>query len=174
MLLSTSVLLLASSAALASQAPARRDEWQPTPICMYMTNEVNWQGQAANLCAVPTYCGNTLPEGLTGNVTSAGPPKGVTCFLYSEEHCTGDISDPIVWPGYSDLSNPLIDFSKKARSWKCWKWCGYIDDVSSSSVGSTSSTAAASSQITATLSLSDLSSATSGSVTRQITTTIAA
>ena len=58
-----------------------------------------------------------LPDGLTANVTSAGPDEGITCFLYSEANCSGTRSAPIVNPGYADLST--IDFAKKAASWRC-------------------------------------------------------
>ena len=59
-------------------------------------------------------------------------PSRSHCHCHSEENCAGTRSDPIVWPGYSDLTSPLIAFHKKARSWRCWKWCGYASDTVSS------------------------------------------
>ena len=57
MILSFTAALLAASPVFAAQLPERRDEWQPTSICMYMANGADWQGQAQNMCAVPSHCG---------------------------------------------------------------------------------------------------------------------
>lgn len=81
--------------------------------------------------------GNKLPDGLAGNISSAGPEAGVTCFLYSKPYCTSDRSAPLVNPGYGDLS--AIAFDKKAQSWQCWKWCGWMGTSSASSPTLTSS-----------------------------------
>ncbi|KAI7668404.1 hypothetical protein KC322_g16443 [Hortaea werneckii] len=64
-----------------------RDEFQPTANslnCLYMTNDVNWAGEGQNLCNLSGYCSNSLPDGLTKNVSSAGPEQGMTCFLYEQ------------------------------------------------------------------------------------------
>ena len=80
-----------------------RDEFQPTADslnCLYMTNDVGWAGEGQNLCNLSGYCsscfafilqerrplihhtGNSLPDGLAKNVSSAGSEQGMTCFLY--------------------------------------------------------------------------------------------
>ncbi|RMZ01321.1 hypothetical protein D0860_07664 [Hortaea werneckii] len=128
-----------------------RDEFQPTADslnCLYMTNDVNWAGEGQNLCNLSGYCsscfatmlqenhplmhhtGNSLPDGLTKNVSSAGPEQGMTCFLYEQ-------SLPIVHPGYVNLD--AIDFNNRALSWKCWKYCGFMGSSSSAVPSSTSS-----------------------------------
>ncbi|RMZ24011.1 hypothetical protein D0859_11939 [Hortaea werneckii] len=135
----------------------RRDEFQPTADslnCLYMTNDVSWAGEGQNLCNLSGYCsscfatilqefhllmhhtGNSLPDGLTKNVSSAGPEQGMTCFLY-EQNCTGIQSLPIVHPGYANLD--AIDFNNRALSWKCWKYCGFMGSSSSAVASSTSS-----------------------------------
>ncbi|KAK5135749.1 hypothetical protein LTR08_004735 [Meristemomyces frigidus] len=80
----TIIALLSGSLALAGKH-SPRDEWQPSPqslACLYMTTDVNWKGDGQNLCEVSGRCGNSLPNGLAKNVSSAGPPGGMTCFLY--------------------------------------------------------------------------------------------
>ncbi|KAI7083172.1 hypothetical protein KC356_g7779 [Hortaea werneckii] len=117
----------------------RRDEFQPTADslnCLYMTNDVNWAGEGQNLCNLSGYCSNSLPDGLTKNVSSAGPEQGMTCFLY-EQNCTGIQSLPIVHPGYANLD--AIDFNNRALSWKCWKYCGFMGSFSSAVASPTSS-----------------------------------
>ena len=54
----------------------------------------------------------------------------MTCFLYSEEDCTGERSAPLVNPGSPDLKT--VEFAKKGQSWQCWKWCGWMGPSSSS------------------------------------------
>ncbi|KAI7349946.1 hypothetical protein KC354_g13025 [Hortaea werneckii] len=117
----------------------RRDEFQPTADslnCLYMTNDVSWAGEGQNLCNLSGYCSNSLPDGLTKNVSSAGPEQGMTCFLY-EQNCTGIQSLPIVHPGYANLD--AIDFNNRALSWKCWKYCSFMGSSSSAVASSTSS-----------------------------------
>ena len=98
----TAFTLLSSSLALAVKEYPR-DEWQldaDSLACLYMTSDVDWKGEGQNLCEVSGQCGrhrcqikcfdavtdlssaNLLPDGLTKNVSSAGPPNGITCFLY--------------------------------------------------------------------------------------------
>ncbi|RMY52757.1 hypothetical protein D0864_14215 [Hortaea werneckii] len=116
-----------------------RDEFQPTAgslNCLYMTNDVNWAGEGQNLCNLSGFCSDSLPDGLTKNVSSAGPEQGMTCFLY-EQNCTGIQSLPIVHPGYVNLD--AIDFNNRALSWKCWKYCGFMGSSSSAVPSSTSS-----------------------------------
>lgn len=55
----------------------------------------------------------------------------------SAENCGGTGSAPIVNPGYANLSDPVINFNKRALSWKCYKYCGYMSSSSSSSASST-------------------------------------
>lgn len=55
----------------------------------------------------------------------------------STENCAGTGSAPIVNPGYANLSDPVINFNKRALSWKCWKYCGYMSSSSSTSASST-------------------------------------
>ncbi|KAI7277702.1 hypothetical protein KC345_g6467 [Hortaea werneckii] len=110
-----------------------RDEFQPTADslnCLYMTNDIGWAGEGRNLCNLSGYCSNSLPDGLTKNVSSAGPEQGMTCFLYEQ-------SLPIVHPGYVNLD--AIDFNNRALSWKCWKYCGFMGPSSSAVPSSTSS-----------------------------------
>jgi hypothetical protein len=68
-----------------------------------------------------------LPDGLSANVSSAGPSEGQTCFLYTAANCGGIASQAISYPGYADLS--AIGFSKKAMSWRCYKWSGYSSSI---------------------------------------------
>ncbi|KAK4545046.1 hypothetical protein LTR36_003597 [Oleoguttula mirabilis] len=129
------IALLSSPFALAAVKEAR-DEWQPSAsslACLYMTNSYDWSGESQNLCEVGGQCGNSLPDGLSKNVSSAGPPAGMTCFLYDGDNCTGTSSAPIVYPGYANLSDPVISFDKLARSWRCWKYCGFMGTSSSTS-----------------------------------------
>ncbi|KAK3706155.1 hypothetical protein LTR37_012856 [Vermiconidia calcicola] len=124
--------------ATASQLQAH-DEWQPSAtslVCLYMTNGVNWTGEGLNVCEVGGMCANELPDGLTANVTSVGPADGQACFLYSEVNCTGTRSAPLMRPGYADLRD--IGFEKMARSWRCWKLCGYMPGSGSNSTASSS------------------------------------
>ncbi|RMX97005.1 hypothetical protein D0867_12939 [Hortaea werneckii] len=135
-----------------------RDEFQPTADSLnslYMTNDISWAGEGQNLCNLSGYCsscfafilqgrhplihhtGNSLPDGLAKNVSSAGPEQGMTCFLYDGENCTGIQSLPIVHPGYANLD--AIDFNNRALSWKCWKYCGFMGASSSAVPSSTSS-----------------------------------
>ncbi|KAK0336701.1 hypothetical protein LTR94_007687 [Friedmanniomyces endolithicus] len=119
LLVSTVALLFATTSATAVPA-AGHDEGGPSPICLYMTNDYNWKGSG-------------LGPHLMKNVSSAGPPKGQTCFLYDGVDCTGHGSPPIVFPGYMNLSDPVINFDNRAQSWRCWKHCGYVGSSSSSS-----------------------------------------
>nr|POE93415.1 hypothetical protein CFP56_19427 [Quercus suber] len=57
-----------------------------------------------------------------------GLADGMTCFLYPGRDCADDKSDPIVYPSYSDLNNPLINFDKLAERFKCWEWDGFLAD----------------------------------------------
>ncbi|KAK3724519.1 hypothetical protein LTR37_001143 [Vermiconidia calcicola] len=123
-----------------------RDEWQPSAtslVCLYMTNGVNWTGEGLNICSVGGICANELPDGLTANVTSAGPADGQACFLYSEVNCTGTRSAPLMAPGYADLGE--IGFERMARSWRCWKLCWYMPGSGNSfGVGADTSTTSSS------------------------------
>ncbi|RMX95325.1 hypothetical protein D0867_13543 [Hortaea werneckii] len=133
-----------------------RDEFQPTADslnCLYMTNDISWAGEGQNLCNLSGYCsscfafilqgcpllihhtGNSLPDGLAKNVSSAGAEQGMS-FLYDGENCTGIQSLPIVHPGYANLD--AIDFNNRALSWKCWKYCGFMGASSSAVPSSTS------------------------------------
>lgn len=51
------------------------------------------------------------------------------CRLYGGDDCQGDVSAPIVYPGYSYLSQ--VSFEKKARSFRCWNLCGYVPAITS-------------------------------------------
>ncbi|KAK5674318.1 hypothetical protein LTS10_012902 [Elasticomyces elasticus] len=125
--------LLLSTTLVSAAAIDLRDEGGPTPLCIYMTNGYGWKGESMNFCKVGGQCGSGLGKSLAGNVSSAGPPKGQTCFLYDGPDCTGHGSEPIVYPGYANLSDPAINFDNRAKSWRCWKHCGYVDSISSSS-----------------------------------------
>ncbi|KAK0277778.1 hypothetical protein LTR35_009614 [Friedmanniomyces endolithicus] len=131
LLVSTVALLFATTSATAVPA-AGHDEGGPSPICLYMTNDYNWKGAGMNFCKVGGQCGSGLGPHLMKNVSSAGPRKGQTCFLYDGVDCTGHGSPPIVFPGYMNLSDPVINFDNRAQSWRCWKHCGYVSSSSSS------------------------------------------
>ncbi|KAK5124491.1 hypothetical protein LTR85_001708 [Meristemomyces frigidus] len=167
------VTLMSSSLALAAVKKAR-DEWQPNAdslACLYMTNAYNWLGESQNLCEVGGQCGNTLPDGLTKSVSSAGPPAGMTCFLYDGANCTGTGSPPIVHPGYANLSDPVIYFNKRALSWKCWKYCGFMGTSFSSSTAATTSaptTSATSVALTTTITPSSAGTSSPVSITNTV------
>jgi len=57
----------------------------------------------------------------------------LTVIVFSGVDCTGHGSPPIVFPGYMNLSDPVINFDNQAQSWRCWKHCGYVGSSSSSS-----------------------------------------
>ncbi|TKA77291.1 hypothetical protein B0A55_04333 [Friedmanniomyces simplex] len=136
----TTAALVLATVSVAAVAVKNRDEGGPTPICVYMTNDYNWKGEGMNFCKVGGQCGSGLGPHLMKNVSSAGPPKGQTCFLYDGIDCTGHGSPPIVYPGYMNLSDAVINFDKRAQSWRCWKHCGYMgSSVSSSSMVTKSS-----------------------------------
>ncbi|KAK3625320.1 hypothetical protein LTR56_020485 [Elasticomyces elasticus] len=139
-LFTTVTSLLLSTTLVSAAAIDLRDEGGPTPLCIYMTNGYGWKGESMNFCKVGGQCGSGLGKSLAGNVSSAGPPKGQTCFLYDGPDCTGHGSEPIVYPGYANLSDPAINFDNRAKSWRCWKHCGYVSS-SSSTVTKTSSKA---------------------------------
>lgn len=92
----------------------------------YVLDSIQLCGPSADAITGPD-----LDSALSGNVSAAGPDAGMTCFLYSGRGCTGGQSDPIVYPGYGDLNDPLINFNNKAQSFRCWKWAGYLGDLAS-------------------------------------------
>ncbi|KAK3068693.1 hypothetical protein LTR53_013530 [Teratosphaeriaceae sp. CCFEE 6253] len=118
-LLKTAASLLLCAASASGNALGSRDEGGPAPICLYMTSDYNWKGEGINFCQVGGQCATGLGIHMTRNVSSAGPPEGETCFVYDDVNCTGARSSPIVFPGYANLSDPAIDFDKRAVSWRC-------------------------------------------------------
>ena len=43
------------------------------------------------------------------------------CYLYSEEQCYGEVSEPIVRPGAADLAE--VGWNDRVESWRCWQVC---------------------------------------------------
>ncbi|CZT14598.1 uncharacterized protein RCC_00573 [Ramularia collo-cygni] len=182
--------------------PARRDEWQPTtstaswpegaPIpaptdhpntewqpqgnqtCIYITSNYQWTGYGINLCNTAGVCADKLPDGLSGKVMSAGPSLDQVCFLYSDQYCTGERSEPIFHPGYGNLDD--IGFANMAESWKCFKvWPTEDSDPPSSVVPSSAPSSSAPSSSapssSAPSSSAPSSSATSSAIPSVLTTT---
>jgi hypothetical protein len=59
--------------------------------------------------------------------------------LFSDENCQGDMSEPLIYPGYADLND--ISFANKAKSWNCWVMQGLsINDESGDGEGVESAT----------------------------------
>jgi hypothetical protein len=83
-----------------------------------------------------------LPDSLSANVSSAGGNDGQVCYLYSQQHCAGQVSAPIIKPGYGDLND--IKFDKMGQSWRCYKASSPASGYGSSSVVSSSVSSSAS------------------------------
>ncbi|SMR56563.1 unnamed protein product [Zymoseptoria tritici ST99CH_3D1] len=98
--------------------------WEPADdqTCIYMTSAIGWEGEGLNLCNPSGQCAPKLPDGLTSQVLSAGPSPNEICFLYADENCQGQQSQPLIYPGYSNLQD--IGFDNTAKSWMCYKMQG--------------------------------------------------
>ena len=66
-LLTVATAFLFCSASVASNSMETRDEGGPIPICLYMTNDYNWNGEGINFCQVGGQCGEQCTFHFTGD-----------------------------------------------------------------------------------------------------------
>ncbi|KAF7186808.1 hypothetical protein HII31_11768 [Pseudocercospora fuligena] len=84
---------------LEKRVPVNMTRRSDGEVCIYLTDEYNWNGNASN-------------------VSSAGPSESQDCSLYSEPSCRGEHVAGLQYPGSPDLRG--VGFDKTARSWICY------------------------------------------------------
>ncbi|KAJ7460242.1 hypothetical protein FB451DRAFT_1181914 [Mycena latifolia] len=75
---------------------------------VYMCTAANWQQYCVYITdASPGECVN-LAADLNDLVSSFGPDPNQECYMYSGFDCSETFAGPIVAPGFSGLSQPLV------------------------------------------------------------------
>ncbi|KXT13658.1 hypothetical protein AC579_4999 [Pseudocercospora musae] len=84
-------------------------------VCIYLTDEYDWDGNASNLRSPPGEC-----RDLTWPLSACQfcrPSESQDCSLYSGPGCRGEHVAGLQYPGSPDPGG--MGFDKTARSWIC-------------------------------------------------------
>ncbi|KAF3188111.1 hypothetical protein TWF225_003883 [Orbilia oligospora] len=87
---------------------------------IYITTDVNWQGQTGyKVQPLNTCISLTAPWLYT--ISSFGPDRGTACVLYSTTHCDSNSAKKaiIFYPGSANLGDQ--NFNDQTGSWKCYE-----------------------------------------------------
>ncbi|KAF3134038.1 hypothetical protein TWF594_008903 [Orbilia oligospora] len=114
-----SVKQLGKKEAGASSNPAKQ-LLKRTVGGIYITTDVNWQGQTGyKVQPLNTCISLTAPWLYT--ISSFGPDRGTACVLYSTTHCDSNSAKKaiIFYPGSANLGDQ--NFNDQTGSWKCYE-----------------------------------------------------